>query len=429
MPYRDRLRPGSFRGVPFYTPSSEREGGQRGAVQEYPGSDDYTAQELGRGLTTFSVTAIVIGPDYDLDRDALIAALEQGGPGRLVHRYYGEFDAMVEPGKRYRVVESEQEGGKATFTIPFIRAPKAAVQAVGADSAQRVRLAATSARTAAASKFDRDVDTSGPEFVRDAIVATITGASSAVAAVNRKINGALAITSGVQAAITTLGNSVAALVASPLVLIQLRQNLMDIQGAMFESIADVGQSLRDVREAFGGIGLEAANAETQARKLAFLLTEALGDVAGYDEPALDDSTELNARMATNQAAVIRLVQTSAAIEAAVASLDMPYDSSATAEATRDRIADALNTLAGLTDDDDVYASLRDLLVEVHAHLTAAARALPTPAEYVPHTVMPALLVAHLVHGDARRCEEIIARNNIRHPGFVRPAVPLQVLDR
>ncbi len=430
MPYLDRLRPGSFRGARFFTPSSEREGGRRGSVHEYPGSDDHATQDLGKSLVRFTVTAVVIGPDYDLDRDALIAALETPGPGRLVHRYFGEFDAELEPGKTYRVTESENEGGKATFTIPFIRSPKARAT-VQEDTAQRTRISADAARTAVAARFDRDVDTTGPEFVRDAIVDTINGMSSTVAAANRKLNGALAITSGVAGAISTRGNGVAALVASPLLIVQLRQNIMDIQAAMFESIADIGQSLRDVRDGFRGLdqSQQAAAVETQTRKLAKVLTGALEDITGYGELAADGSTETGAKIALNQAATIELFKASAAIEAAVASLDMPYDSSATAESTRDKLCDALDTLAGTTSDDSVYAALKDLCADVHAHLTAAAGALPRPAEYVPNTVMPALLIAHLVHGDARRCEEIIARNGLRHPGFVRPFVPVQVLDR
>ncbi|MDQ7010357.1 MAG: hypothetical protein Q9M29_00915, partial [Mariprofundaceae bacterium] len=60
-------------------------------------------------------------------------------------------------------------------------------------------------------------------------------------------------------------------------------------------------------------------------------------------------------------------------------------------------------------------------------LTERAGRLPQIGVFTPRSGMPALLLAHRIHGDASRDAEIIARNSIRHPGFVPGGSPLEVI--
>jgi prophage DNA circulation protein len=428
MSYLDRLHKGSFRGAPFFTPAHQMEGGNRGTVHEYPGTDQHTTQVLGRAQKSFSVTAWCLGPDYDLAKNALIQALDQPGPGKLVHRYFGQFDAELDPRQKYRVEESEADGGRAVFTIPFIRASRTTPPNIRADLSQRVEKQAAQARTYARARFIEDTNPMGPEFIRDALLSTLNTVSSSLAAVNRKINGALAITSGVQGAINAISNNAAALVASPLVILTLADNIAAIPAEMFQGIATVGESLTAVRDGFAGTSLESVTAQVESRKLAKLVNASMTELVATDETPEDDSTAYNAQMLANQVAMLQYLRALAAIEAAIASLSLPFDSQDTANELRDALSSTLDALSQQVTDDDVYASLVDLRADVHKHLTQVSGALPSMSEYVPRKALSALLLAHIVHGDARRCEEVIARNNIRHPGFVTAGVPVQVLD-
>lgn len=427
MSYRDRQHPGSFRGVPFKTPSSEREGGRRGSLHEYPGRDDYTTQDLGQAPTRFSVTAVIYGQDYDVTRDALIAALERGGPGKLVHRYFGELEAELEPGQKYKLVETEENGSKAVFTIPFVRAGKSKAPSASTDSAQLVTATASVAKTYARAKFEGDVDQHGPEWLRDQFLDAVNTVNSAMLAANRKAQGALAYTSGVQGAINAFGNAAATLVASPTLVFTLADNIMAINQEMFQAIATIGQAHKDTVDAFReSPSLEAAQAQEAARKVVRTLGSVLSELTAVADVTVDDTTETTERSTTNQKATVEVTKVSAAIEAAEAALSLPFDSRTTAEDLRDLLADELLELAQASTDDDLYASLIDLRVALIQHLTTLSGALPSPATYTPTAALPALLVAHYVHGDARRCDEIVSRNNVRHPGFV--ADPVEVVD-
>ncbi|MEM9075376.1 MAG: DNA circularization N-terminal domain-containing protein, partial [Myxococcota bacterium] len=129
MTWRDNLRPGSFRGVPFFVERARTELRIFAHEQTFP---DRTAAErairvvpLGHGPRRFSVSAYVIGDDYMERRDALEAALQQPGPGRLVHPYRG--DRTVSIVNVIRTEESPRAGGRASIEFTCVDVSEAAL--------------------------------------------------------------------------------------------------------------------------------------------------------------------------------------------------------------------------------------------------------------------------------------------------------------
>jgi len=123
MSWRDDLLPASFRGVPFFVNDHELALGRRNAEHEFPLRDTGFVEDLGKKNRHYRVIGYVIvvpgsGESYFPDRDALIAALEQGGTGTLSHPYLGELTVNV--ANDCRVKETLEEGGMATFTMEFI---------------------------------------------------------------------------------------------------------------------------------------------------------------------------------------------------------------------------------------------------------------------------------------------------------------------
>ena len=116
--WKDRLRPASFRGVPFFVEESESEVGRRSVSHEYPGSDTPSADDMGKRARAFSVIGFVIGKDYFPARNALIEACEKEGPGLLIHPFYGEILVILP--QPARIKETFRKGGMATFTFRFI---------------------------------------------------------------------------------------------------------------------------------------------------------------------------------------------------------------------------------------------------------------------------------------------------------------------
>ena len=119
MSWRDSLYQGSFRGVAFQTNETNSSHGRRVIVHEYPKQSTPYVEDMGKKAREESFECFVSGLDYMQQRDALVAALEKAGSGKLVHPFHGELSVHVID---VRIVESSRELGVARFTITFIEA-------------------------------------------------------------------------------------------------------------------------------------------------------------------------------------------------------------------------------------------------------------------------------------------------------------------
>lgn len=431
MSFKDRQRPGSFKGVPFATPSDQHEGGVDGVVFKFPGSPNYFAQELGEKPDRFTLTVFTIGPDYDLNRDDLIKALKSG-PGRLITRRWGEFDAQLEPGKTYTVSHTQEETGKATFTIPFLRVSATLPSVVSVDTAGTTQFAASDAQAQATTSFGSKFDAIGPEYVRGEILGTIQRANAKLRNINNDVAGALAFPNILASNITTLANTAATSVAAPSRYGDLAAGIYSVHQAIFGGIETLAKAQLQVARAYGLFGPEAAEASAQGRKLAQVLRSAQASAmligTDPDEPTYGTASTREQQLATNQAAIVQLHRQAATIEAARVCVSIPYDSRDAAIAMRDQLVAALILIMqDPATDDDMYSALQDVRVAMSNHLVSTAGGLPQLIPFTPLTTLPALLLAQRIYGDARRHDELISRNNIRHPGFVPGGAPLQVL--
>lgn len=90
-----QLHPGSWRGIGFVLDMAEAKGGRRIALHEYPYRDTIWAEDLGRLPRRFSFQAFIVGDDVYSQRDAMLRACEQAGPGTLVHPTFGTVQCVV----------------------------------------------------------------------------------------------------------------------------------------------------------------------------------------------------------------------------------------------------------------------------------------------------------------------------------------------
>ena len=91
-------------------------GGRRIALHEYPYRDDPWPVDTGRATRRITVTGFLLRDDVFDQRTALIAALEQKGPGTLVHRkrwsealeqgLYCSMDLSGSPVPRHELVDA-----------------------------------------------------------------------------------------------------------------------------------------------------------------------------------------------------------------------------------------------------------------------------------------------------------------------------------
>lgn len=115
-----RILSGSYKGVAITIDGGGLSGGRKVAVKQFPGRDTQSVEDLGKKPRAYSLDIIISdkqGQDYFAYRDALIAVLEEGGPGELIHPLYGRIENIV--AVSYSLNERFAEFGAATVSVQF----------------------------------------------------------------------------------------------------------------------------------------------------------------------------------------------------------------------------------------------------------------------------------------------------------------------
>jgi len=63
--------------------------GRRTQVHEYPQRDKPWVEDLGRSAREIAFEAFVVGADYVDQANRLLSAIEEPGPGALIHPWFG----------------------------------------------------------------------------------------------------------------------------------------------------------------------------------------------------------------------------------------------------------------------------------------------------------------------------------------------------
>jgi prophage DNA circulation protein len=106
--------------APFHVDVNSRVSGRRTVLHEFPKRDTPYAEDMGRKARSFPVTGYVIGPDYQIFRELLVAALEMEGPGLLILPTLLQRDTIMVQPRDYTVRETRQQGGMAEFEMNFV---------------------------------------------------------------------------------------------------------------------------------------------------------------------------------------------------------------------------------------------------------------------------------------------------------------------
>jgi prophage DNA circulation protein len=112
-----QLQPGSWRGVGFVMDAAETRAGRRIAEHEYPYRDTIWAEDLGKLPRRFAFTAYLTGDDVYQQRDAMLAACEQAGPGTLVHPTMGSIECVL---LDFSTTDRRERGRYVEITFSFV---------------------------------------------------------------------------------------------------------------------------------------------------------------------------------------------------------------------------------------------------------------------------------------------------------------------
>lgn len=120
------LHEATYRGAVFFVSGSTVEGGRKSALKEFVSSDRQVVEDLGLRQRTFTVEGAVaalvdvngneIRSYLDVRRELLLA-LELGGPGVLVHPFFGRLEGIH--CRTYSLRENMSALGDAPISITF----------------------------------------------------------------------------------------------------------------------------------------------------------------------------------------------------------------------------------------------------------------------------------------------------------------------
>lgn len=402
MSWVDNLQQASFRGVAFGVVEHENSGGRRLARFEFPYRDEPFVQDLGRKAHGFSVSAFVVGDDYMAARDRLLDALEAEGPGRLVHPWLGERTVRVDS---YSLSESAAAGGMAVFRLAFVEAGAALYPSASDDTAAVVSKSADDTAAAAQAALDASLTLAAqPSFVTASAASAVQSLVSTVSSARSAVGDAAAWARRISTLSALDATDLAALAADGAVSATLDMLFSDC-----------------------GAGVDPLDADASGAFTSTRCAEMLAIARAVSLPAAPTiATAARATDYANRLALADFTRVSAVAEACRSSATATISSAAEANSLRRSLCSAIDT-AQATAGDASYAALTALRASVVRDLAARAKAAPAAVSFTPRASLPVLALAHDVHQGAGRPDELLARNAIRHPGFVPGGQALEVL--
>ncbi|WP_083940892.1 DNA circularization protein [Pseudoduganella violaceinigra] len=378
MTWRDQLQPASFRGVPFDVVAGSLTAGRRLARHEYPQRDFPYLEDMGRRAREYKVEAYVIGPDYMSGRDQLLAAIEEEGPGQLVHRYYGTKLVVV---AECELSESTEFGGLAKFTLHFVESGEQAQPTVGIDSGAELLEVQDVAYGAIMDDFTQELSVDGlPSWG----VGDILSSLDAFLALD-DFRRSAAATTAVRA---RLGSLIEEPRSLALELIGLVRSVDRVTGILERPYVSASASV----SAGPGQSVRSVVRRQQAVLTLLVKRAALVRYAGLASGA-DLSTAVD-------------VQT---VRAAILGFFDAHDYAPGAPRPSATVATALKAVRS--------AAL--------VHLSRQGAALPRTYSMQLLVPQPALVLSYALYGDLRN-DDIVKRNALRHPGFIPAGVSLQL---
>lgn len=400
--WRKRLLPASFRGVPFEVDSDSSPVGRRTQVHEFVQRDDPVVEDLGRHARVYKLQAFVIGGDYMAKRDALLAALDEPGPGELAHPWLGR---VLVTATECELTHSRQEGGMCRFSLTFVKGSDQQL-AASVNTAQQLEQARAALWDSAAERYRNAMN--GLDAARlktKQLASSVTGVFGilqrefgTVASTLRTVNGLADLLANSPGALVGLfeasfGQSLGFGDWSE----SQRRMLSQVESSRALAPAPIG----------GGADNEAATAACRDLVRDAVLSQCLAEAVQL--PALEPPARLGA-VSLDQQLVIGPPD--------------PVPVAEDVEALRDAATDAL-WQAALVAGPEHFDALQAARWRLRRHLSRVASGGVRLTILTPLEATPALVLAWRQYGDAARAPELVGRNAVRHPGFV-PPVPLRI---
>lgn len=452
MTWREELTGiATFRGVPFLTTDASIGVGRRNVLNEYPLRDEPYTDDLGRRARKFDVEGHVIGDDYLQQRDALIEAFEEAGPGELVHPRYGV--RWVSLREEVRFKESPREGGIARFTAVFVEDSDNRQPAATDDTVGDVEEAAEALDDAAQDAFTSALDLAGPQVLTDLVAGGLSanlGSVMSAASLCTSVGGlGSMIAAAKSAGLGAISSLVSGVGLGGLAGLagMATQGLSALTGQISSLLgaSPLGLVLA-LRDTYSGLavylrtddGPTSSSSSAPAAALSALRTASVQDRASIPAVSSPGQAQSSSALVTTESRAEKnetaradlnrrlLISTQARV-LAVATTDALVATATQATVWRDQLLEQVDAELELADPDvRTVKALTQLRAAVVRDVAARAELLAQRSTFTPLAVLPSLVLAHRIYVDARRADELVQRNGVPNPAFV-PAATLEIL--
>jgi prophage DNA circulation protein len=168
MSWENTLLPASFRGVQFEVTATNDDIERAVVSHEYPYVDGASTEDMGRSGRRISMTAVFFGDDYEIQLQQLMAALDEAGPGELIHPVFGSIQAQF---VRTSIPHQAEQPDQTRLTLEFLESALRAPlfdRVLPLQQVEAVDAAADAALGAASDRFIADIASTGglPALVR-----------------------------------------------------------------------------------------------------------------------------------------------------------------------------------------------------------------------------------------------------------------------
>lgn len=412
--WRARLEAASFRGVPFWTHSEELEIGRRFALHEYTGRELPYGEDVGKRADVARFDAFVIGPDYDIARNALLEALRRPGPGELILSRYGVFSVLID-----RAVAREQsaEGRYSRISIVCVEAGVRIEPATSAATQEDVESAADNAALAILAQFIATTE-EAVGWVQENVVSRVGEALQDLDDVILQTVAQGPKAAALQLAAKTLTGEIG-----------LLDPLLDI--GLGSEFASMGSDLIDLYLDVGRLEASALERLRLLESLRHHREDEIGAPLGPIFPRPEGvTTPEDVRIDdAHHEALAGLIRRSITVARTIAALEVPLPSLEESRRIRDDVLATLDEeieAAGGVGEDEAFVALRELRSAFLRDISIRGERLPELVTFTPAVNMSSLLLSQRLYGTGSRADELVERIQPRHPGFIPAGVPLRV---
>lgn len=428
-----RLQPASFRGIPFKVSDDEATFGRRTVTHEYPLRDvPYTA-DLGRKARRYSVSAYVIGSDYMTQRDRLLTALEQQGAATLIHPFYGSVTVNVDG--EIKVHHSRDNGGMCEISLQFVEAGQLNYPTAGGATAQNVSALADKSDAGFGEQFLQDFKLDDVEdWVTTNVIDNVSGMLDEIISIFEVVD------SGISDAAKLLQGDLSVLFPPPSQGAEFIQRVQEMWAAgkdiyyntdsAISAVDNLKYVVSDSVLAPRGVWPTLSATEQQA----VVCTNACSQL--LRSTALSQSTRQFSVISVQRSAASQPQQqtTQLTTHTAISQIPGQRSEAKALPVSYDQLTRQRMTYNKLFDQESCrvvgdlpFLALEDLRQAVSLDIRERLQKTAKMVTRTPDDVTPAVVLASTWYDDASRGAEIVALNNIPHPGFV-PPEPLRVLS-